>query len=76
MVQALSPHARKADEEVKGQDITEDTVESKRKTKMQKQVHPILENEHLPTKQIISIILPNEFMFTEGGGGAVAYVRG
>jgi hypothetical protein len=36
MVQALSPHARKADEEIKGQAITEDTVGSNGKARMQK----------------------------------------
>jgi hypothetical protein len=36
MVQALSPHTWKADEEIKVQAITEKTVGSNGKTKMQK----------------------------------------
>jgi hypothetical protein len=40
MVQALSLHARKADEEVKGQDISEDTVGSNGKTKIKNNYTP------------------------------------
>jgi hypothetical protein len=36
MVQALSLYARRVDEEVKGEDISEGTVGSNGKTKMQK----------------------------------------